>query len=1055
MAQAEAPPDAAPAAKKAARPGRSRAAAAEAPAAAPTEVPAAAKRRRAAAVPKASAASTDSSAEPAPTPVELPMPAAEPPAPARRRASRRATPVTEEVVAETAAEAVVAVPPAPTPAPLEAEAATPAARRRRPKAAAEPTVTTAAAPVPEPAPEPAPAPDASPAPKRRRRATPAAETPPVAEIAAVEASEPPAPPPDDAVAAPAKPTRSRSRRKAVAEPAAALAAVEPSVADALVEAVDGADDEVAKAPADAPTAKPSRRRRKLADAVPVEVESDVEAVATERPLEVVVDKTTEVPVDGPVGRPIEPPAEAAAPRSSRRRRHKSAAAVRPDEPADVAPESETVEAAEPAAEPVDEGRPELAAEPVAPPPLPPLPAWPLADLERFVTEAVDPAAPFGPHRVTDRRSAAVHAVHLRGLAVGDNDCDCADFALSDDAACPHLHSLLAAQVAHGSLVHAALLAGTAPAHSELQLRYGVERQVVWRPGSACPAELSRLAARLLDEQGRLLPGDAAVAQRLQRRAAELGHRLDVSDAVWQHLGELHDAQRRLLTLEAAYPTGPADITLRHGLLRHPLAAHQVEAALLAASAGRCVLADEAGLGKIAQALAALALLRRHFGAERLLIAVPPELRRRWHRAVARWGNVPVRHGLEDLADASAQAPGPLLRIVGLDELLQKIDRVAAWAPDALVLDEGALDEAPWLGRSGAQLARLDLAATLVITRRRLDNRPEALETLVRWLDPQRSGATRRLLAQHRRDGADAGWTDLANIGQTLLPLLIGRQRPAGTAAGAELALPHAAGDDVHTLALSPEQAARHQLGRVQATRLVERWERVGDLSSREQRELLGAVQAMRRSCVAQADGAGHGVDPKTAALLALIDELGAHDPAPRLVVCSQWASALQPLAQALAARGVEALGFDAVLDDATLADRAARFASEPACRVALVADAVLPRLHLDHADAGLVHLDRPWQPGRMTERLHCVLPMNGHAEAQAAAAATVPVLHLIAESSLEEALLDQQTSLAAPGSEPDAAEVARLLDHPASGAFLSGAALGRLVQQLREVLQAI
>ncbi|HMZ01484.1 MAG TPA: hypothetical protein PLU79_17680, partial [Burkholderiaceae bacterium] len=132
----------------------------------------------------------------------------------------------------------------------------------------------------------------------------------------------------------------------------------------------------------------------------------------------------------------------------------------------------------------------------------------------------------------------------------------------------------------------------------------------------------------------------------------------------------------------------------------------------------------------------------------------------------------------------------------------------------------------------------------------------------------------------------------------------------------------------------------------------------------------------------------------------------------------------------------------------------ARFAGEPACRVALVADAVLPRLHLDHADAGLVHLDRPWQPGRLAERLHCVLPMAGADEAQAAAAA-VPVLHLIAESSLEEALLDQQTSLATPGGEPGAAEVARLLDHPAAGAFLSGSALARLVQQLREVLQAI
>lgn len=927
-------------------------------------------------------------------PVAPPTPAKPTPEPkakaSRKSAARAANAAVEAEVTESQVQA-------PVPAPISAPTEGPASKRRR-RPAAQPVVEPAAEPVIEPAVE----------------APPAVAEAPVAEA--------PAPVPA---------LRARGRRKLGAADA------EPEVVP--VDAV---------APDAEPVAAPSRRRRRKEAPVEASASAPAEAV-TAVPVEGVAEPEPTLnphPVSAAEGdqAPEAPPAS----RSSRRRRRKSAGALAAL--AETAGDDAEVGEAVPAAADA-EAPPAPVAEPEPEPePLPPLPAWPQVDLDGCVTEPVDPAAPFGPHRVTERRSGAVHLVQLRGLAVGDNDCDCADFARSDDAACPHLHSLLAAQVQHGGALHAALLAAEAPAHSELQLRYGVERQVVWRPGSACPTELRELAASLLDEQGRLRSGDAAAVQRLQRRAAELGHRLDVTDAVWRQVGEQHDAQRRLLALEAAYPAGPADATLQHGLLRHPLAAHQVEAALLAASTGRCVLADEAGLGKIAQALATLALLRRHFGAERLLIATPPELLRRWHRAVARWGNVPARHGLDDLAAGSATTPGPVLRIVGLDELRQKIDLLAAWAPDALVLDEGALDEAPWLGRSGAQLARLDPAATLVITRRRLDSRPEALEALVRWLDPQRSGATRRLLAHRRGEGTDAGWADLSDIGRTLLPLLIARPRPTG----AELALPPAVGDDVHTLALSPAQAARHQQGREQAIRLVERWERIGDLSSREQRELLGAVQAMRRSCAADGDGSAEGGDPKTAALLALIDELGAHDPAPRLVVCSQWEAALQPLAQALAARGVAALGFDAGLDDATLADRAARFANEPACRVALVADAVLPRLHLDHADAGLVHLDRPWDPGRLAERLRCVLPLEASGDAQAAAAA-LPVLHLIAESSLEEALLDQQTSLATSGGEPDAAEVARLLDHPAAGAFLAGSALARLVQQLREVLQAI
>jgi hypothetical protein len=968
------------------------------------------------------------------------------------------------------------------------DAAPPAA----PKSAAKKALMADAAPVAAPAPEQAPARKAAskktaPKPRAAAKAPAEAATPAVVETlvpavpVAAEAATP--------ARAPAK-RRSRAAADIPATPTEPAAPAVPPTAPAPKPSRRG------KAPAtdstaatDTPTpAKPASRRRRGQKVGSASADDQATAAVTGTPaVEVPLASTpasaaaTAAAVDVPAtdstaetaAPPGEgPPADEAAPRGRRRRRRgrsdRAAAetaeatdlepgADQPPVEADVAiqaPAAERAVASEPLAEPAAI---ELA--PPPPPALPPRPVLALADPDRFTCEALDPGALWGRHRVTDRQTGAVHELLLRGLGEGagegENHCSCADFAASDHGRCPHLDTRLAtlldggpdAQAAYAA--HAALLQGAQPPHSEVHLRYGAERHIAWRPGSSCPDELRSLAAAALDAQGHLGRSAAAALQQLVQRAAELGHRLQVEPAVWAQLGETHDTQRRVMALEAAYPAGPADASLLQGLLRQPLAPHQVEAALLAACAGRCVLADEPGLGKIAQVLATLALQRRHFGAERLLVAAPAEWLRRWQRAIGRWTSLAVRLGLDELATATE----PVLRLVSLDELLRQADAVGAWAPDVLVIDEGPLAPPPWLGDSAAALQRLNPGATLVVLRRPVESRPDAIAALVRWLDPLRLGPTRRLLEAHAGPAA-AAWHDLDRLGDTLLPLLL-RRRRAPLAAGATPE-PHPADDDVHTLVLPPAQAARHQTQRERAARLVARWERVGDLASREQRELLAAMRGMSQACVAVAEGAADGPDPKAAALLALIDEVSAQAPDTQLVVFSQWPAALAALGQALAQRGIGSLAFQADLSDAALADAAEHFRADARCRVALVADEVLPRLHLEHAHAGVVHLDRPWLARRLAERLASVLPRPGtEADTATGADAGVPVLHLIAEGSIEEALLDAQTTAAALGTAPSGTALASLLAQPDGGAFLTGAALAALVQQVRELLRGI
>lgn len=988
---------------------------------------------------------------------EAPAPAA----PSRRRAPRRASEASAE-----APPAEAATPTAPSaspdaPATGNAKAAAPRGRRRS-------ATPTAEATTPEVRPEVTP------------EATPAVAT----EVALAATADTAAAPLPDAAAAqtdapPAAPRR-RNRRSAAQPATPATGAAE---APGMVEAPSDVISSVVADAAPAPETRQSTGRRRrgaqreaVAAATPqvdpaaaapapetAVPEAAPPASAAEATAVAALSSADEAPpmadtsADSPPAADT-PPQEDSGNRRPRRRRGRGrgeAATTATASDAAAAGDGESPpedlvidrhEAVETGAGVEQEGEQVEAA---APPPAEPAPLLELADPARFAC-ALPTDDPFGWQEVTDRRSGQVHRLRLRDLAGGDSHCDCEDFAADPQGRCPHLHSLLAQWLEARPELLTTLRQGERRAYSELHLRHGAQRQIVWRLGSEAAAELREAVGAASAHDGSLRLEDGEALQQLLRLAARQGHRVEVEEGVWALLGEQHDTRRRVLALEAAYPAGPTDAGLLQGLLRHPVAPHQLEAALLAACAGRCVLADEPGLGKVVQALATLALLRRHFGAERLLVAAPAGWLRRWQRAIARWTSFALRPGLEGLAADDA----PLLRLISLDELRSQVDVLAAWAPDVLVIDEGLLDEPPWLGATGAALRRLDPGATLLLTRRPLQTRPQALPALLRWLDPLRLGPMRRLLEAHAPQPgepgtpASAGWRDLDRLGETLLPLLLQRRR--SDAALPAVALP--GDDDVQTLPLDLAQRARHQAQRERAERLVARWERVGDLSSREQRELFVAVQGMRQACVVPADEAV--TEAKTAALLSLMQELSPRVPEVRLVVFSQWPAALQGLARVLERQGIGHQVFDAGMDDAALADGAARFAQDPQPLVALVDDAVRPRLRLVHDLAGVVHLDRPWHPRRLAERLDCVQPALAEASAPPPADG-VPVLHLIAEGSIEEALLDLQSAAAAQGDTPAMVALAERLDGPAGGAFLGGSALTAAVQQLRDVLRAV
>ena len=844
----------------------------------------------------------------------------------------------------------------------------------------------------------------------------------------------------------------KARKRAGPVPAAAdLSATPVPAAEPAVELVPQPTPEPVAATAAASATPAARRRRKSAAAAPVAQELPAQAPAPATTANLVTVATAATPATAPAEAPL--PTADTPPKPPRQRgmgRGQGAKAA-------AASGSEAL-AAQPAAAAAAAAEVEAAAEPevALPAAVEPSPAPTVAP-----DNAEEPAAKRSSRnrrRNRKKGSAAAHDVVVGTAGPSEADAE----ADAPEAAPPAAFNLdgdfeqdveaedawepidTAEQAEAFEPQEEPPAPDPTPLHSHLALRSeGQARHLAWLPGRRCPAALRQRAEAALDAAGHWPLGDAAGLQALLTAAAEAGHRIDVDAQAWEVLAEVHDAQRRVLVLEAALPDGPESAALRQpaplGLLAQPLNRHQAEAALLAACAGRCALADDAGLGKAAQALGALVLQVRYFGVERVLIAAPADRRRRWQRLLQQLLGLTLDSSgsavLQLDGGTGAGACVAQLRLVALEDLVADpgIAPWQAWAPQLLLVDEGSLDTPPWSGPIASALQALEVPALLVLLRSPLaQHAPESIVQLMELLDPLRLGPTERLLRQHTRladasegvegvergkaaegrpagQGAALAWQDLEHIGDTLLPLLL-RRRPAPGSA-----LPVCAGDDIHGLPMLPAQRQRHEAARGRLEALRSRWTRLGDLSSREQAGLRDALREMHAACLGESVEKG----PKFDTLLGLLREVHQHAPDTRLVVCSHRPEVITALTTRLDAEGIPALAFARVIDPEALRLVAARFREHPSCRIALVADAVLPVLQLDDAAAGVIHLDRIGPADTLARRLRSVRPAvgEGSADAQVPVPPYGPVLQLVAEGGIEEAWLDLDGAVAEPAAE--------------------------------------
>ncbi len=599
---------------------------------------------------------------------------------------------------------------------------------------------------------------------------------------------------------------------------------------------------------------------------------------------------------------------------------------------------------------------------------------------------------FSEFSVTNPATKRTYRVAIRGERPGENFCSCPDFSVNALGTCKHAEFVLG-RLRKKAAFRQQLAAGAKLPFSEIYLRYGSARHVIFRAANDAPQRLRELAAGYFDQDGVLRDDAFGRFHSFYEKAQAMDNNLRCYDDALGFISEFQEAEHRRAQLKEKFPEGIQSAAFDN-LLKVPMYPYQREGALFAVQAGRSLIADDMGLGKTAQAIAAAEIFAREFGVKKVLIICPTSLKHQWKDEIAKFcgRSAEVVEGLSHKRREGYQT-GSFFVIVNYDVIHRDIDVINRMEPDLVILDEAQRIK-NWKTRAAQHVKRIQSPYALVLTGTPLENRLEELHSIVSFVDRYRLGSMFRFLARHqeldKETGRVVGYRDLKSIGATLAAVLIRRKK-----ADVLLQLPERM-DKNFFVPMTLEQMKIHEENRDIVAVLAAKWRKYKFLTEADQKRLTIALQRMRMSCdnaflVDKKTMSGEKINELMTLLGEVLEEKGA-----KVVVFSQWERMTSLIAGALDRKSAGYVHLHGGVPGHDRRGLIHSFRDDPACRVFLSTDAGGVGLNLQTAST-VVNMDLPWNPAVLEQRIGRVHRLGQHRP--------VRVVNFVAENTIEHNML--------------------------------------------------
>ncbi|HEV3144685.1 MAG TPA: DEAD/DEAH box helicase [Gemmataceae bacterium] len=608
---------------------------------------------------------------------------------------------------------------------------------------------------------------------------------------------------------------------------------------------------------------------------------------------------------------------------------------------------------------------------------------------------------FSDYQVSNPKSGGQYTVSIRGFETGDNTCTCPDFRSNTLGTCKHIEAVLET------------LKEEAPPHlrqrkaavtrPEVFLHYGEHLQIGLHLPPRHSDQLSALAQRFFEAKGYWKNSASyeeliAAVESVPEQVVIFTDAMEFMDREIERQ-QMAKRERELLeemrNAECGMRNGSGDSAILipnselNSLLKTSLYRYQLEGAIFLACRGRCILGDDMGLGKTVQAMAAVELLVRERGIERVLVVAPASVKYQWETEIRRFTDRPVQviEGGQETRLSQYSEPA-FYRLVNYEQVLRDLEPLNAWQPDLIILDEAQRIK-NWESKISRAVKKLRSRYAFVLTGTPLENRLEELYSIVQFVDDRRLGPPFQFLHEHLVMDDKyklLGYRNLDKVREKLAPILLRRTR------GEVLQQLPERTDSTLYVEMTAEQRGPYEEQRTALARLLQK----KILTDLDRRRILCCIANLRMLCDSTwLFDKKTNVSPKLEEFAELVQELG-EEGAHKAVVFSQWEMMLEKASERLRQLKIEHAFLHGRIPSKDRKAILQRFHEDPACRVLLSTDAGGTGLNLQVADT-VINLEIPWNPGVLEQRIGRVHRMGQ--------SNPVRVILLVTRGSIEERVL--------------------------------------------------
>jgi superfamily II DNA or RNA helicase len=552
-------------------------------------------------------------------------------------------------------------------------------------------------------------------------------------------------------------------------------------------------------------------------------------------------------------------------------------------------------------------------------------------------------------------------VHIRSLNKRLNYCTCTDFNRYRLATCKHIEAVLFCAQKKPDY-HSFLTAGIAV--SFVYMAWENNKPVMRLHAlSTMGNDLVAICANFFGSNkvfSGYLPTD------FPRFTEQVSGREDLhigEDAIQYAQKCVKDATEKLRTEKIS-----ADIMRTNGAipgLKARLLPYQIEGTAFLAAQGRAILADDTGLGKTLQSIAAASWLLNHTEVKRVLIVCPASLMYQWSREIKKFAtySVEVIQGSAEQRTRQYQSDTQFC-IVNYELAIRDLKPISdSLNPGLLIVDEPQRTK-NWRTRVVPKLKLIPAQHVFVLSGLALEKRLDDLYSLLLMVDACLLDPLWRYLLDYQMTDATGkviGYRNLADLQQRVAPVLLRRQH---SQISSQLLEKTEVRIDVP---LDKRQRELHDAALSNAKQLAQIGAR-RTLTPGEQHRLLAALQQARMACNAAGmiDNETQG-SPKLHELSHLLEELCVQNQH-KAVIFSQW-TLMTEMVEALTQQlGLTCVRLHGGLGNDERIALINSFKNNDAVQVLISTDAGSIGLNLKVATV-LINMDMPWNPAILGQRI--------------------------------------------------------------------------------------